>query len=312
MNAARSYGAHDSDVFAGLRAPKKRLPSRLLYDERGSELYDRLTHLDAHYLTRTELVLLRTHLPTIASHVGAGARLVEPGVTGPLESRMVLHALDAPAVFVPIAVCPERLANTVAVIHAESPGLELLPTLADYTQRLPVPCAKRAYARTLVFLPGSRIGHFEPSDGAAFLARLAMIAGDGGLLVLAADSTDDPELLQRAYDDDGGVGAEFDRNILVHLNRIEAATFDPEAFIHRAVWDPIRRRVEMHLVSRIDQTVLVDGRRVPFTRGESIITEHSYKYEPAVLAGMLGHAGWSVRRVFADDTHEVRLWLCER
>ena len=113
MNAARSYGMHDSDVFAGLRAPKKRLPSRLLYDERGSELYDRLTHLDAHYLTRTELVLLRTHLSTIASHVGAGARLVEPGVTGPLESRMVLNALDAPAVFVPIAICPERLANTV-------------------------------------------------------------------------------------------------------------------------------------------------------------------------------------------------------
>ena len=312
MMVARSIRLVDDDVIAGLRGPLKRLPTRLLYDERGSQLFERISQLDEYYLTRTELVLLRTHLPAIAAEIGPRARIVEPGAGAPTKARMLLAALMSPAVYVPIEVCPEQLAATVALVHREYPKLEILPVCSDYSSGVRIPNAKTAFDRTLIFFPGSTLGNFEPVDALAFLTRIGELAGKGGSLLLGTDSTDDVDLLLRAYDDEGGVTAEFDRNVLVHVNRVERASFDPDAFLHRALWDPIKRRVEMHLVSRRDQTVNVDGRAIRFERGEPIITEHSYKHDPDTLAAMLGHAGWNVRRVFVDDVHEMRLWLCER
>ena len=162
-----------------------------------------------------------------------------------------------------------------------------------------------------MFFPGSTIGNFEPDEARRFLARFAAIAGPRGLLLLGADANTDGESLLRAYDDAAGVTAAFDLNVLAHLNRSHGATFDLEAFMHRAVWDATRSRIEMHLVSRRAQTVTVAGHEIAFERGEVIVTEHCYKHPAARLTRLLEQAGWEVRRSFAEPDGRMRLWLAE-
>jgi L-histidine Nalpha-methyltransferase len=312
----RALGRHmdpfaGDDIVARLRAPRKYLPCKLLYDARGAELFEEICALDEYYPYRSELALLDQHLPAIAQVIGRAARVIEPGSGAGQKTRMLLGALDRPATYIPIDVSAEQLATTARDLTAELPELEVVPIAADYTKMLELP-PPRGAGRTLVFFPGSTIGNFEPDDARRFLARFAELAGPGAAIVLGADSNRDPDALLRAYDDSQGVTAAFDLNVLAHLNRTHAATFDLSAFLHRAVWDAARSRVEMHLVSRRRQTVQLAGEPIQFERGEPIVTEHCYKHPPEVLAALLGDAGWNVRQVFADPRGRMRLWLGER
>jgi dimethylhistidine N-methyltransferase len=300
------------DVLAGLRSSPKRLPSRLLFDDRGAALYERICYLDAYYLARAELGVLRAQLPAIADQVGARARVIEPGAGAGVKTRMLLAALRRPAAYIPIDLNRAQLERTAQVVGDQHPGLEVHPLCVDYEAKFDLPALQRLFDRTLVFFPGSTIGNLEPEAAARFLARVGHLAGPGSLLLLGADSTDDADALLRAYDDEGGVTAEFNRNVLSHVNRTHHATFDPSAFVHRAVWNPHRSRVEMHLVARRDHAVLVGGIAIHFRAGESIVTEHAYKYTSSRLASLLSHAGWNVRRMYTADDRPVRLWLCER
>jgi L-histidine Nalpha-methyltransferase len=299
------------DILDGLRSAPKRLPCRLLYDERGAELFEQICTLDAYYPTRTEIALLRDSLPAIAHHVGPRARVIEPGSGEGVKTRELLAALDTPSTYVPIDVADAQLARTAATLGAELPGLEIQPVVADYTQPFALPAPRRAWQRTLVFFPGSTIGNFDPADARAFLARLSAIAGPGGLLLLGADATRDPASLLRAYDDELGVTAAFDKNILSHVNRIHDATFDLDAFDHRAVWNAAASRVEMHLVARRAHLVRVGHALVAFRDGEAIVTEHCYKHSPHAMQALLASAGWRCRQIFTANEFPMRLWLCE-
>jgi L-histidine N-alpha-methyltransferase len=312
VDAAALAAADDDEVLAGLRAPRKHLPCKLLYDARGADLFDQICDLDEYYPYRSELALLEASLPAIAGVVGPAARVIEPGSGAGKKTRMLLTALDRPAMYVPIDVSAEQLADTARALDTAFPGLAVAPIAGDYTTELTLPPARPGIAGTLVFFPGSTIGNFEPDDARRFLARFAKLAGPGALLVLGADANQDTEQLLRAYDDSQGVTAAFDLNMLTHLNRTHAATFDTSAFMHRAVWDAARSRIEMHLVSRRKQVVEVAGEAIAFERGEPIVTEHCYKHPPAVLTGLVGDAGWRVRDVFADPHGRMRLWLCAR
>lgn len=304
--------ATGDDVLAGMLASPKRLPARLLYDARGARLFERICALDAYYLTRVELALLRAHARAIAEHVGERARMIEPGSGAGVKTRLVLDALEAPASIVAIDVSADQLAATTRQLRAEYPGLAVDAVCADYTSPFALPPERRASERTLVFFPGSTIGNLEPAEAVRFLAHLGRLAGPRGTLVLGSDSTNDPERLLAAYDDPGGVTAEFDRNVLAHVNRIRGATFDPSTFEHRAVWNAAQSRIEMHLVSRGEQTVVVAGVPIAFRRGEPIVTEHCYKLPTGEMAALLEHAGWHVRRLFTADEHDVHLWMCDR
>lgn len=299
------------EVLEGLLARDKHLPCKLLYDARGAELFEQICTLDAYYPTRTEIALLEANLPAIAAAVGPSARVIEPGSGEGIKTQLLLAALERPAGYVPIDVSGEQLEQTAIALRTRFPGLIVQPVCGDYTGPLDVPPAPQAAARTLVFFPGSTIGNFEPDAARRFLARLADVAGPNAMLLLGADSNADREALLRAYDDPEGVTAAFDLNILAHLNRTHRATFDLDAFTHRAVWKAARSRVEMHLVSRREQTVAVGDWKIAFARGEAIVTEHCYKHPPAALEGLLGGAGWQVRDVFADPHGRMRLWLAE-
>ena len=296
-----------NDVLDGLRARRKHLPCRLLYDAHGAALFERICTVDEYYLTRSEIALLDEHLPAIAELVGRGVRVIEPGSGEGIKTRMLLGALDAPAGYVPIDVSGEQLERTAHSLRAEFPRLDVQPLCADYTASLELPASHAK--RSLVFFPGSTIGNFEPEAAKNFLARLRGLAGPRGMLLLGADCNGDRESLLRAYDDSDGVTAAFDLNILAHLNRTHDANFNLDAFMHRAVWDAASSRIEMHLVSKRKQTVRIGHDAIHFERGEPIVTEHCYKHSAAAVAAMLGDAGWQPVRVVCDALSRMHLWL---
>jgi L-histidine N-alpha-methyltransferase len=300
------------DVVRGLLAPRKTLPCRLLYDARGAELFEQICTLDEYYPTRSEVALLAQHLPAFAEEIGAHVRVVEPGSGAGVKTRMLLRALDRPVSYVPIDISREQLEDNAGALRAEFPGLDVQPVCGDYMTDLALPRPIAVPTRTVAFFPGSTIGNFEPDDARGFLSRLAHLVGRGGVLLLGADANTDRASLVHAYDDGLGVTAAFDKNVLAHVNRTHGATFDLDAFTHRAVWDASHHRIEMHLVSIRAQTVRVGGVAVRFERGESIVTEHCYKHPRATMAAMLAETGWRVRRVEADERGRMHLWLATR
>lgn len=300
------------DVLVGLLAARKWLPCRLLYDARGAQLFERICTVRDYYPTRSELALLEAHLPAIAAAIGSGARVIEPGSGEGLKTRMLLAALERPASYVPIDVSREQLAETARALGAAFPELEIQPLCADYTSTLELPASARESARAVVFFPGSTIGNFEPDAARTFLARAAQLAGPNGMLLLGADSNADVASLLRAYDDADGVTAEFNLNVLAHINRTHGATFALDAFEHRALWNAACNRVEMHLVSRWRHTVRVGGHVIRFERGESIVTEHCYKHPPAAIRALLADSGWRVEQVMRDELARMHLWLAAR
>ena len=301
----------DDHVLAGLRSSRKQLSCRLLYADASAELFDPIYALDAYYPTRTELALLDQHLPQIAFHVGPNARVIEPGSGDSRKTRKLLHALDAPASYVPIGASAGQLQHTAAMLRRELPGIAIEPVVAALGDTFELPVPRRAVRRTLVFFPGRAIGHFEPGDARRFLARLTELAGGDRMLLLGADAARDPAVLLRAHDDESGATAEFHRTMLLHLNRTRGATFELDAFDHRVVWNATASRVEMHLVSKRRQIVRIAGETIAFAAGEAIVTEHCYKHTPAAMHALLAMSGWCPRQVFTAPGKPFRLWLCE-
>jgi L-histidine N-alpha-methyltransferase len=301
----------DDDVLAGLLAHPKRLPCRLLYDAKGAELFDRITGLDEYYPTRVELRLLDECLPKVAADVGVAARVIEPGSGIGIKTKRLLRALDHPASYIGIDVARDALEYGATLLRAEHPDLDVHTIVADFTRPFALPAPRRPIGRTLVFFPGSTIGNFDPHDAVAFLGSLQRSAGANSRLLLGADGTRDRDILEHAYDDYEGVTAEFDLNVLAHLNRTRHTDFDLGAFEHRAVFNERFSRIEMRLVAKRDQRVRLDGNAIDIAAGEPIITEFSYKHDLPAMRGILSAAGWHVRDVFTGKEQPMRLWLCE-
>ncbi|HEY5948311.1 MAG TPA: L-histidine N(alpha)-methyltransferase, partial [Kofleriaceae bacterium] len=271
----------------------------------------RITLTDDYYPTRVELRLLDECLPRIAEDIGVSARVIEPGTGAGIKTKRLLRALDQPASYVAIDVTREALDHTARVLAAEHPQLDIHTIAGDFTQPFALPTPRRPIGRTVVFFPGSTIGNFEPHEAVAFLGALQRSAGGNSRLLLGADGTRDPGTVERAYNDSEGITAEFNRNILAHLNRTRGTTFDLDAFQHRAIWSERHSRIEMRLIATRDQHVVLDRHIIDIPAGEPIITEYSYKHSIPAMRGILLAAGWQVREVFTGKEQPMRLWLCE-
>lgn len=292
------------DVLTGLRGPVKAIPCKYFYDERGAELFERITTLDEYYPTRTELEILETHAADIAQRLGPGCRVIEYGSGSGVKVRILLDALDSPVAFTPIDISCEQLYDASTELADLYPAIDVQPICADYTRQVDLPDAPGA-ARTVIFFPGSTIGNFEPGEAQAFLQRAARHAGANGAMVIGVDRRKDRATLERAYNDSGGVTAEFNLNLLARLNREIGTDFDVGAFHHRAVWNEDAGRIEMRLVSDRDQNVKVPddsggAAEVTLREGEWIVTEHSHKYEPTEFAALAQRAGWQLEHAYSD------------
>ena len=300
-----------ADVVEGLSQPRKTLPSKWLYDEEGSRLFEAITELPEYYPTRTELAILRDAAPEIAAEIDGDAALVEFGSGASVKTRVVLDAAPQLAVYVPVDISLERLQAAAAEIRRDYPRLQVEPLAGDFTAGLNLPEAASGRPRT-GFFPGSTIGNFTEEGAVAFLRSAASLLDEGAYLLVGADLVKAERILLAAYDDAQGVTAEFNRNILARANRELGADFDLEGFAHRAVWNSALRRIEMHLESLRPQTVRVDGRAFRFEKGETIHTENSHKFSVDGFAEVAARAGWRQDRVWTDAGRLFAVVLLKR
>ncbi|NLY94173.1 MAG: L-histidine N(alpha)-methyltransferase [Myxococcales bacterium] len=298
------------EALRGLSATPKTLPSKLLYDEVGSALFERITQLDAYYPTRTERAILEARMPDIAELVGADAWVVEMGSGSCTKTRQLLAGLHDPRVLTVVDISRAALVESARALSRRFPALEITGVVGDYTRPLALPRPVARHARKLGFFPGSTIGNFARDEGVRFLERFGALLGPGALLLVGFDRVKDPRVLLRAYDDEEGVTARFDLNVLARLDAA-GADFDLRAFRHEARWNAAERRIEMHLVSLRRQTVTLAGRRFHFDEGESICTEHCHKFDDHDLERLAASAGLRIRARFSDPREAFSLVLFE-
>jgi dimethylhistidine N-methyltransferase len=287
------------DVLAGLSGHRKTLPCRWLYDERGSELFEQITQLEEYYPTRVETGILRLNAGEIAGFVGKGATLIEYGAGAGLKTEILIAALEAPRLYVPVDISGDFLDQAVISLRHRFPTIGIWPIVADFTEDFEIPAGIPLRGRS-AFFPGSTIGNLDHAETISFLRRVHRHVGARGTAVIGADLTRDVRTLIAAYNDGQGVTAAFNLNLLARINRELDGNFRLERFAHEARWNRANSAVEMHLVSLENQTVSVAGQRFDFDAGESIHTETSRKYTIPIVSALVESAGWYIDEMWTD------------
>ena len=298
-----------SEAMAGLQRERKELPCKYFYDERGSQLFDLICELPEYYPTRIERSIMKEWVNEMALAIGPEALVIEYGSGSSLKTRLLLDVLERPTAYVPVDISRDHLMKSAESLAKDYPTLEVLPVCADFTQAFGVPEPSCTPRRRVVYFPGSTIGNLTRDRAILLLAGVAEVCEPGGALLIGVDLKKDRESLERAYDDSQGITAAFNRNLLVRMNRELAANFDVELFRHRAVWMEEAGRVEMHLVSEVEQTVQLDGEEIHFRKGEHICTEHSHKYTLEGFAEMGEEAGLCVVHYWTDPGQRFSVQL---
>jgi dimethylhistidine N-methyltransferase len=288
------------EVWAGLGLPQKTLAPKFFYDARGCELFEAICGLAEYYPTRAELALMRRHARAMADVLGRDCALIEIGCGNSEKTRALLEALE-PRVFAAVDIAQEQLAASCNALARAYPGLRVVAMRADFAGGIVLPQGELEAARRVLYFPGSTIGNFTPDEARAFLARWAPLLGRGGGALIGVDLKKSPAVLDAAYNDRQGVTAEFNLNVLRHINRELSADFDLAAFRHRARYAAEHGRIEMHLESLRPQRVTVAGRAFGFGAGETIHTENSYKYDIEEFQALARAAGFQARQCWTDD-----------
>jgi L-histidine Nalpha-methyltransferase len=299
-----------ADARAGLSGSPKTLPSKWLYDENGSELFEKITQLAEYYPTRAERSILAARAGEIAAATGAST-LVELGAGAADKTRLLLDALRAAGSlrsFVPVDVSEAALTEAARRVLASYPGLSVRAVVSDFEEHLGLPDVPGA--RLVAFLGGT-IGNLLPAERAAFLAAVRARLRPGDALLLGTDLVKDPAVLHAAYDDPAGVSAAFNKNVLAVLNAQLGANFELAAFDHVALWDPQQEWIEMRLRSAGRQAVALPeiGLTVEFAEGEEMRTQVSAKFRPGGVAAELSAAGFAMRRWWTDPGDQFGLSL---
>jgi dimethylhistidine N-methyltransferase len=289
-----------SEVISGLSAAQRTLPCKFFYDERGASLFQRICDLPEYYITRTELAILRQDGPDIASHLGVRIALIGLG-TGPgTKTRILLENLRKPIAYIPVDISRDQLQKSATLFQRLFPQLEILPVCADYLESFDLPTPLRTPDRNVIYFPGSTIGNFEPRMAIAFLRRICGLYETKGSLLIGVDLQKDRHILERAYNDSEGVTAEFNLNLLLRANHELGANFDLKQWRHEATYNAAAGRIEMHLVSEIDQNVHIADYEFRFRSTERIITEFSYKYTPESFTALAAAAGLKFVQMWTD------------
>ncbi len=307
-----------ADVARDLALTPKQLQSKYLYDALGSSLFEAICRLPWYRITRAERALLERHAPAVVDRLcaaeGRVPLIVELGCGSGEKIVILAEALQSAggrARVHLIDISPQALEQSERTL-----GRLRHISVVGHRETYEVGLRRAAMARTgddpmLVLLLGSNIGNFDMPAAHEFLCAIRAALAPGDALLLGADLVKPERDLQLAYDDPLGVTAAFNRNLLVRINRELGGTFDLDAFAHVATWNAAQSRVEMHLESQVDQRVTIAqaALTVPFTRGERIWTESSYKYAPAQIDRMGLNAGFTTYEQWIDEEARFALTL---
>ncbi|MFU8813741.1 MAG: L-histidine N(alpha)-methyltransferase [Pseudomonadales bacterium] len=295
------------EVLAGLTEQPKQLPPKYFYDAAGSVLFEHITRLPEYYLTRTELALFDAHLDDLARALGNGICLVEYGSGTSEKIRKLLERLR-PVAYVPVDISGEHLEAQARALHEDFPWLDVFPTCADFTGAFTLPAPVDGLPR-VGFFPGSSIGNFDPAGAERFLRNVGATIGAGGRLLVGVDRKKDVAVIERAYNDTQGVTAEFNLNVLNHINQRLGADFVLEQFAHEARYNPERGCIQMFLRSRSTQTVRIGETEIALAAGEAIHTENSFKYHPEEFIALAQRGGFESLDWWTDEDAHFALFL---
>jgi len=304
--AASPSNSFADDVRRGLTATPKFLLPHYFYDALGSALFSAICELPEYYVTRAEEEILRSRAMEIAAAFGPRVRLVELGSGSARKTRHLIDAIlarQASLDYFPVDVDAGILASSGQALLHDYPRLSIDAICGDFRNpaTLLCPYLPPSDARTIVLFLGSSIGNLDPAAAGAMLSNLRTALSPGDALFLGADLRKSHSILEPAYDDALGVTAAFNLNLLGRINRELGGTFDLASFAHRAYYNEAEGRIEMHLVSRNAQRVLIDGYEVAFEEGESIHTENSYKYDDPSLNALAEAGGFTIEQKWSDS-----------
>jgi len=274
-----------AEIIDGLQKPEKMISPKYFYDERGSQLFDDITRLPEYYPTETELGIMRANVEEIAQLIGKQASLIEFGSGSSHKTPVLLRHLHDLAVYVPVDISEDHLLESAQQLRNGFPGLEILPVVADFTR---------------------------PFHALGLLRVMHQEAGANGAMLIGVDLQKDSAIIERAYNDSAGVTAEFNLNMLRHLNRDYGSNFDLSTFSHDARYNVEKGRIEIRLVNHEDQVVSIGDTDIEILQGEAILTEYSHKYTLEGFAGMAAEAGFVVERVWTDPSEMFSVQYCVR
>ncbi len=287
------------EIVESLTQTPPTISPKYFYDSKGSALFEKITHLAEYYPTRIEQEIMATHAAAIAASIGTGCTLIELGA-GNCQKAKVLCELIAPARFVAVDISEEFLREAVNGLRSALPAIDIRAVAADLSTQVVLP-ADLPLQQRLVFYPGSSIGNFDPTQAQALLERTRGLLGTDGALLLGVDLLKDLAVLDCAYNDSAGVTADFNLNVLNHVNRLIGSDFDVRQWQHLAFFNEKQSRIEMHLVAATDTLVRWSTGQRRFARGERIHTENSYKYRVEDFLALLTRAGFPRTQVWSDE-----------
>ena len=296
-------------LLEALIRPDHRISPVWFYDHRGSALFEDITQLPSYYPTRTETSILDDNLEAIAKAIGNNRLVVELGSGSSRKTVPLLKALDQPTGYVPVDISADYLHQAADDLSQQLPGLPVIPLVADFTTPFALPQTLPAHSNRLGFFPGSTIGNLTAPEAQSLLKHCHRVLGDDAAFLIGVDLDKSPEVLIPAYDDPEGVTAEFNRNLLVRINRELGLDIDVQAFAHEARYLTDPARIEMHLVATTDQTINIDGQNHTLAAGESFHTETSHKYTIEGFAQLAQQAGWQLTQHWCDAQNRFAVLL---
>ncbi len=287
------------DIIDGLSSKPRNIPPKYFYDEHGSHLFDAICETPEYYPTRTEIAIIKDNLDEICTHLGKECVLIEPGSGASKKVRLLLDTLE-PHTYIPLDISSDYLYSVALDLVTEYPKLKVIAACIDFTAPIKLP-EYPVHKRRVAFFPGSSIGNFEPEEAVVFLKNLrALVQANGGLLI-GVDLKKDPDILNNAYNDKQGITAQFNLNMLAHINRKLNADFDFDCFEHKAFYNESLGRVEMHLLCKNSQSVTIGDNVFDIELGETIHTENSYKYSSAEFSALAKRAGFQNKKTWIDE-----------
>ena len=313
MKQQANYNRIDNDflkdVIEGLGKNPKTLKPKYFYDNRGAQLFTEICTTPEYYPTRTEIKILNQNAEDIASQIGDNIALIEYG-SGALEKiKILLNFLKEPVGLIPVDISEDQLFVSAKNLENLYPNLEILPVAADFTKPIPIPGFSQPPKKYVAFFHGSTIGNFEPDLAIQFLQGVTKTIGLDGLLLIGFDLKKDIETLLAAYDDQRGVTASFNKNLLSRVNGELGGNFNLNTFEHVARYNENKGRIEMHLKSTTEQTVSINKELFEFLEGETIHTENCYKFTKESFTAMSSKAGLSPVKTWTDDKNLFAVML---
>ena len=289
------------EILQGFQKEHKTLPSKYFYDQHGSFLFDQICKLEEYYITRTETGIMQQNIDEIAGMIPPNCLLIEYGSGSSEKTRMILNHFPQLAAYVPVDISREHLFNSAENLNRIYPKLVIFPLSADFTKKFSLPLVSNGFSHKLAYFPGSTIGNFYPTQAVDFMNNVASLVGPGGGFLIGIDLQKDSAVLNQAYNDRKGITAAFNLNMLAHINQNFHADFIESQFEHLAFYNQQAGRIEMHLVSKQDQMVTINGIGFNLYKDERILTEVSYKYTLEGFTELANQAGFDLGKVWLDS-----------